>query len=426
MKQSSRNGWLAVVLAVIGIVGALGLGVVGYWRYVNSVPPFTPRLPPLPQPNGYERAVRAIIELSPVNRPPVSVRWPNGTPEELRAQLRALRPQLDAVRASFALEWRTNPPLSFSTPSYEFSSFREFARGFAAESILARRQGDYGTAMQRSLDAVELGVRMPKGGGVLPRLVAAAIFAIGLSLTERVAPDVPANRIPDALARVRRLRKAWPPMSETLESDRISSIAGWTESFQNTSHQPFWDQIRALDPLDMKPSPWELIRLACTPRRIVVANIDDYYRRRIAESKKPIRQRVPVPVPADPWSQVTLFGDGATTWTYEGEPTELALLEVALAVRHYRLQHGRYPVSLHEIGREWLPVVPVDLWGQSIAYRLKAGQPLIYSLGPDGRDDGGRAMDLRFLHRSTTPSGDLVFGQLVRRPQPAPGGSGRS
>jgi len=30
---------------------------------------------------------------------------------------------------------------------------------------------------------------------------------------------------------------------------------------------------------------------------------------------------VPVPVPADPWSQVTLFGDGATTWTYEGEPT---------------------------------------------------------------------------------------------------------
>jgi hypothetical protein len=367
LKQASRSGWLIVLLAVIGIVGALGLGVVGYWRYVNSVPPFTPRLPPLPQPNGYERVVRAIIELSPVNRPTVPARWPNGTPEELRAQLGAIRPQLDAVRASFALEWRTNPPLSFSMPDYEFASFREFARGFAAESILARRQGDYGIAMWRSLDAVELGVRMPKGGGVLPRLVAAAIFAIGLSLTERTAPDVPANRIPDALARVRLLRKAWPPLSEMLESERISSIAGWTESFQNTSRQPLRDQIRALDPLDMKPGLWELIRLACTPRRIVVANIDDYFRRRIAESKKPIRQRVLVPVPSDPWSQVTLFGDGATTWTYEGEPTELALLEVALAVRLYRLQHGRYPVALHDIGREWLPVVPADLWGQSIA-----------------------------------------------------------
>jgi hypothetical protein len=414
MQQTSPSGRFIVLAAALGIVCALGLGVVGYWRYVNSVPPFTPQMPPLPRPNGYDRAWRAIVPLIPFSRQPVPARWPDGTPAELRARLVAIRPSLDEVRGSFALEWRMDPPLSFSVDFPEIAGFRECARGFAAECILARRQGDYRTAMQRSLDAVELGVRMPRGGGLLARMAAVEMIGIGFSQAEQLVPLVPANLVPDALARVRRLRQAWPPLSEMLESERITDIASWTEEFRNNSRRPFREQIRALDPLGTKPGAWGLLRRAFTPRRIVLADIDLYYRRLIAQSRKPFRRRVPVPAPDDPWSELIFRGDGVMTWSYEEASTQLALLEVALAIRLYRRERGRYPAALRDIGRVWLPAVPVDFWGQPVAYRLKDGQPVIYSLGPDSRDDGGQALDPESLDRSETPSGDLVFGRLVR------------
>jgi hypothetical protein len=410
VKGAFRSGWLTLTVAVVAIPCVLCLGAFGYWWYVNSVPPFTPRLPPLPRPNGYDRAWKAIVPLIPFSRQPVPDRWPDGTPAELRARLVTLRPLLDEVRASFALEWRTNPPLSFSVDFPEIAGFRECARGFAAESILARRRGDYGTAMQRSLDAVELGVRMPRGGGLLARMAAVEMIEIGFSQSERLAPLVPATWVPDTLARVRRLRKAWPPLSEMFESEHITDIAAWTEEFCNSSRRPLHEQIRALDPLGTRPGAWGLLRRAFTPRRIVLADIDLYYRRLIAESRKPFRRRVPVPAPEDPWSELIFRGDGVMTWPYEEAPTLLTLLEVALAARLYHREHGRYPATLLDIGREWLPAVPVDFWGQPVAYRLRNGQPLIYSLGPDGKDNGGLAANPFDLHPGTR--GDLVFGKL--------------
>jgi hypothetical protein len=176
--------------------------------------------------------------------------------------------------------------------------------------------------------------------------------------------------------------------------------------------------------MDPKPGAWELTRRAFTPRRIVLANIDHYYRRRIAESKKPFRQRAAVPAPDDAWSryQMSMTGESAAAWQSEGAPTQLALLEVALAVRLYRLRHGRYPATLRDVERRWLPEVPVDLWGQRLVYRREDGEPVIYSLGPDGKDDRGRSLDLRALNSSAAAPGDLVFGKLLRRAGQMPGG----
>jgi hypothetical protein len=76
---------------------------------------------------------------------------------------------------------------------------------------------------------------------------------------------------------------------------------------------------------------------------------------------------------------------------------------------HY-LGHGHYPARLADISKTWLPVIPVDLWDQPITYRLKNGQPVTYSLGPDGKDDGGRPADP--IDLTPASRGDLVFGQL--------------
>jgi len=64
----------------------------------------------------------------------------------------------------------------------------------------------------------------------------------------------------------------------------------------------------------------------------------------------------------------------------------------ALASRLYEIDHGRRPASLDQLVPDYLPEVPVDPFvpdGRSIAYRPGAPKPVLYSIGPDGIDDGG-------------------------------------
>src|SRR5262249_22510518 len=143
-----------------------------------------------------------------------------------------------------------------------------------------------------------------------------------------------------------------------------------------------------------KPAHWERIELALTPRTLVLANIDRYYQQQIAESKKPVRKRIDPSLPTDLWSRTILSLTAYELndiWRWRRIERDLALREVARPVRMHFLTHARYPSRLGETSTRWLPAVPRDLWDQPIAYRLRDGEPVVYSLGPDGKDDGGTA-----------------------------------
>jgi hypothetical protein len=67
-------------------------------------------------------------------------------------------------------------------------------------------------------------------------------------------------------------------------------------------------------------------------------------------------------------------------------------LEVAIALVLWKKQHGDWPPSLAPLVPELLPAIPPDrLDGQAIRYALRDGKPLLYSIGNDRADDGGRA-----------------------------------
>jgi hypothetical protein len=63
----------------------------------------------------------------------------------------------------------------------------------------------------------------------------------------------------------------------------------------------------------------------------------------------------------------------------------------AIALRRFQLRHGQLPPSLEALVPEFLPAVPYDcMVGQPLRYRLKAdGGYVLYSVGEDGKDDGG-------------------------------------
>ena len=63
----------------------------------------------------------------------------------------------------------------------------------------------------------------------------------------------------------------------------------------------------------------------------------------------------------------------------------------AIALKRYQLKYGNYPADLNALVPEFLPAVPLDpVDGQPLRYHPKAnGTFLLYSVGPNGKDDGG-------------------------------------
>jgi hypothetical protein len=91
-----------------------------------------------------------------------------------------------------------------------------------------------------------------------------------------------------------------------------------------------------------------------------------------------------------------------------------------IAVRRWQLSHKAFPTDLAAACREAkLPSVPRDPYdnggplhhdGAALKYHVHDGQPVVYSVGKDGNDDGGTT-DNRF----NTQPGDLTF-RLTPRP----------
>jgi len=86
-------------------------------------------------------------------------------------------------------------------------------------------------------------------------------------------------------------------------------------------------------------------------------------------------------------------------------------LHLAFALAGYHGEHGCYPVALDALAPKYLNQVPDDLFsGKALIYCPLENGYLLYSIGVNGKDDGGRG-------REETPSGDDL---AVRMPLPKP------
>jgi hypothetical protein len=102
--------------------------------------------------------------------------------------------------------------------------------------------------------------------------------------------------------------------------------------------------------------------------------------------------------------------------------TGIGLLRCAsamLAVERFRLARGRWPETLNELVPGYLTGVPADPFdGKPLRYRRLGDGVVIYSIGPDGKDDGGNLSPA--LGRAEGPDlGFRLWDEAARR-RPAP------
>ncbi|MCE9563103.1 MAG: hypothetical protein K8U57_13755 [Planctomycetes bacterium] len=69
-------------------------------------------------------------------------------------------------------------------------------------------------------------------------------------------------------------------------------------------------------------------------------------------------------------------------------------LHIAFALAAYHADHGRYPETLDDLAPEYIPAIVGDLFsGKALIYKPGEKGYLFYSVGPNGKDDGGRWFD---------------------------------
>jgi hypothetical protein len=345
----------------------------------------------------------------------------------LTSRVSTLQPALDGVKAQFSLPWAVPEGHDWR----ERLRSRHCATWYAIRSRLALEDGRPSAALDHSLDAIELGSLVCRNGWIEDRYDGQACQFTGLERAERILPSLPADRLLQQIQRVRRLRQSWPPITETLANERVTSLRKCTDLLREVERKSLWEQ---LDLVEQKRSPtgvvtggwstpphvyaWPAWQEVLKPHGAARAELDHYFHELIAASARPAPHGVPHTDPTSIW--VKPFAASSFTGPYRGEwpRNNLAILETAMAVRLYHVRMGRYPRALEEVPKAWLPEVPLDVWNQPIAYRLVNGKGLVYSWGPDQKDHGGQPVNpTAVIHGA---HGDLVFGRLCDEDWPRP------
>jgi hypothetical protein len=104
--------------------------------------------------------------------------------------------------------------------------------------------------------------------------------------------------------------------------------------------------------------------------------------------------------------------------------TQRSLCLTVLALRRDELEHAQLPADLAALDPDLLDPVPVDFMnGQSLRYRVEVdGAWRLYSVGLDGKDDGGEALPARAWdrYRSIWDGSDAIWPRLGSATAPGP------
>jgi ABC-type transport system involved in multi-copper enzyme maturation permease subunit len=117
--------------------------------------------------------------------------------------------------------------------------------------------------------------------------------------------------------------------------------------------------------------------------------------------------------------QLSWFGDRICERHRTGR-AELRCAEAALAAERYRRRHNRWPERLEELTPDLLAKVPADPFGGApLHYKRLADGVVIYSVGPNGQDDGGDVLATPGLERTGRDLGFRLWDVPARRQEPS-------
>jgi hypothetical protein len=236
-----------------------------------------------------------------------------------------------------------------------------------------------------------MGVRLIRGTVLIGAVVSHAVQAIGRAEMDPLVDHLDGAAARSAARRMGAILARQVPFADTLEEEKSCTQASLLEAFRS----PRWraESLAAAQSTNFQPSLTETTHVAMIGKRTVMENYTRYMDALITNARQPYTARVaPSRLPNDPFSQLLGQDLGRSRFVATRAEALNALLAMRLALRAYRMERGRYPASLSELAPAYLSRIPDDpfaLQGPP-RYRRTGDRYVLYSVGPDGVDDGGQ------------------------------------
>lgn len=402
--------WTAVATVVLAIVG-----LIRWWTAPIDIP--RPQRPPEPADNPYDvyRSLAAYTAQIFRNDPMLSYAEQELFPS--RYNLRLDRPELTGylvrrmspVRREYRRYLRKPCVVIMEyTPVWQFPELAEFRRWASIEALdiaLAAQEGDYARAVENYQTVLILAEQIRTQGNMLHHLVGSAMQAVVNRRMSEILPLLPIRQCEQLVAAVREWEKYRVPPEQAIAVERATLL-----SLLHDLYAGKVDAMRAVaeNRAVMRWNPrWLNLRRAAR-------ELNSYLRLAEKEVSKPVVQQKRWEPPPHPVVRLLMpVYEGLALSTAEAT-TRIRLLGCAAAVRAYRLKHGSYPATLSEAGVADLDKDPFT--GGHFVYKPAEKGFLLYSVGKDGKDDGGWLMAER-----VRGEGDISLLPFMGRPRGAGG-----
>ena len=418
----------------LGIVVVLAVSFTLWFRGLDVNPSITVPTPTMPVHNAYDYFVAA-------GKAHTEDKWASGdyfkdnSPAALAAKKQLLAKNATAFRLlhqGFQYPYLAPPVRSYYADVFrDYAKDRSLARVLALKANVDAQTGDWNSSINASLDAIQMGEEMPHGGTLISMLVGVALESIGRKQAWGAVDHLDASQARAAERRLEQIRALHIPFADTLQESEWSGQASLLEIM----HAKAWGESGPMVSEDGMAASFQnavtVTRIHLTSKRTIIANYTRYMNQSIANSHQPYAAHLPPPtIPNDPINQMSFSGYDINSSRLRETlaDTQNTLLLTMLALRGYKLEHGAYPTSLSALVPQYLKAVPADPFALSgpLRYKLQGAKYLLYSVGPDGKDDGGQPIfdksqpppdpgsrsDRRYVVQDNS-SGDIVAGVNV-------------
>jgi hypothetical protein len=313
------------------------------------------------------------------------------------------------LRQGFAYEYHEPPVRSFSTIQSHFGRFRQLTRTLILQGNVRAARGDWAGASQSALDILRLGHDIPRGGPLISALAGSSIQRVGLDQLELLLPRFNAESCRIATRRMEQLYARRVPFWQTMQEDKWTTQAGLLEIMK----QPNW-HTSVLQTLGYKGAARKPQHLLMS-KRAVMNSYSAVTDQVIANARLPYAKSPPPPPTTDYISALFTPTYSTVRWAIARAEASTVLLLTALALRAYQLERGIYPEKLAALTPQYLKTIHADPFGsgEALRYKKQGDSYLLWSIGPDTKDDGGKPIDngkkqRRLVRPEST--GDFVFG----------------
>ena len=333
---------------------------------------------------------------------------------EKRALLAKLSPVLATVRIGFNYSCRMPRINSLQDKMPWLQTGRDIARLFALESTILAEDRNYLQATMSGLDTIHFGRDYSSGAPMISHLVGIALQSIGRESLWEYLPKLDSSKARKVTTRIEMITTPTIPYVEVLQEEKRIGMSVLQEFLD---HPEVFRQTleKAVGKVDASN---ELMREFSSA---LVSDALKDYPKQIDAAVAMIQSSYPhwetLPESNNLLSQIFLPDFRRGGFKSLANDVQNRLLYISFALRAYQQEHKQYPETLSNLSPDYLLTIPLDPFADSLPFkylRTNTGY-LLYSIGPDARDDAGKAIDdpqakERRYHALLESTGDIVAG----------------